>query len=105
VGLPVKQKKLPQRTCVGCRAIKLKRKLIRIVRTPEGTIIVDQTGKANGRGAYVCVKTECLEAAFRSKRLSKALDVEIDKDEIVRIKDELDRIIKASTSTKRDAIK
>lgn len=87
-------KKLPQRTCTGCREVKPKKALIRIVRTPENNIIVDPTGKANGRGAYICPRKECLEVAIKSKRLSKALDVEIRPEELKKLEEELDTLIK-----------
>jgi len=89
-------KKLPQRTCTGCREIKPKKALIRIVRTPEKNIIVDPTGKANGRGAYICPRKECLEAAIKSKQLSKALEVEIRPEELKKLEEELEALIKAS---------
>ncbi len=89
-----KTKKIPQRTCVGCREAKPKKTLIRIVRTPEKNIIVDPTGKANGRGAYICPKKECFEAAVKSKRLSRSLEVEISPENLKMIEDELEAIIK-----------
>jgi predicted RNA-binding protein YlxR (DUF448 family) len=57
----MRQKHVPQRTCSACRAVKPKRDLIRIVRTPEGTVAVDETGKASGRGAYLCRARACWE--------------------------------------------
>ncbi|NLC15381.1 MAG: YlxR family protein [Firmicutes bacterium] len=69
-------KRQPQRTCLGCREVRPKRELLRIVRTPEGAIEVDPTGKKSGRGAYVCPKGECVEQLAKSKRLGKALGVE-----------------------------
>jgi hypothetical protein len=89
-------KKLPQRTCTGCREVKPKKALIRIVRTPEKTIIVDPTGKANGRGAYICPRKECLESAIKSKRLSRALEVEIRPEELKKLEEELEALIEAS---------
>lgn len=73
----LKVKKIPLRKCIGCSEGKPKRELIRIVKNKEGHIFVDLTGKANGRGAYVCNNIECLEKAQKTKRLSKALEVEI----------------------------
>lgn len=73
----MKVKKIPLRKCIGCSEGKPKRELIRIVKNKEGHIFVDLTGKANGRGAYVCNNIECLEKAQKTKRLSKALEVEI----------------------------
>lgn len=70
-------KKIPMRQCLGCREMKPKRELTRVVRTPEGTVCIDRKGKANGRGAYLCANTECLKKAIRSKALARALEVEI----------------------------
>lgn len=69
----VRVKKIPQRKCVGCQEMKNKKDLIRVVRTPEGDIIVDPTGKKAGRGAYVCLSLDCLNQAIKGKRLEKAL--------------------------------
>lgn len=73
----MKTKKVPLRKCLGCSEGKPKRELIRIVKNKDGDIFVDLTGKANGRGAYLCKDSECLEKAQKSKRLNKALEVEI----------------------------
>ena len=70
-------KKIPQRMCLGCQERKKTKELIRIVRTPEGEIVIDPTGKKNGRGAYICPDLNCLEATIKSKRLEKSLEVEI----------------------------
>ena len=70
-------KKIPQRMCLGCQERKNKKELIRIVRTPEGEIVIDPTDKKNGRGAYICPDLNCLEATIKSKRLEKSLEVEI----------------------------
>jgi predicted RNA-binding protein YlxR (DUF448 family) len=72
-----KVRKIPQRMCVGCREMKNKRELLRVVRTPEGNIEVDSTGKKAGRGAYLCPNPECLTQAVKGKRLQKALEHEI----------------------------
>ncbi|MBN1993902.1 MAG: YlxR family protein [Anaerolineae bacterium] len=63
----------PQRTCIACRETKDKRDLIRVVRTPAGTIIVDPTGKANGRGAYLCRRAACWEKSLQKNLLERAL--------------------------------
>ena len=68
-------RKLPERTCLGCQALKPKRDMIRIVRTPDGVIEVDPTGKKSGRGAYVCPNLECLELLRKGKRLERVLEV------------------------------
>lgn len=62
------QKKIPMRQCLGCREMKPKRELTRVVRTPEGTVCIDRKGKANGRGAYLCANTECLKRPSVPKR-------------------------------------
>lgn len=70
-------KKVPMRKCLGCNTSFPKKELVRVVRTPESNIIIDKTGKANGRGAYVCKNKECLKKAIKSKRISHSLEVEI----------------------------
>ena len=70
-------KKKPQRTCLGCREVRNKNELVRIVRTPKGEVIVDAKGRANGRGAYICSNAECLRKADRTKALERAVKVEI----------------------------
>ena len=79
-------KKIPQRTCIGCKTKKEKRELIRIVRNKEGMIAVDKTGKMQGRGAYLCDKIECLEKAIKTKSLERALDVKIEEEIYEKIK-------------------
>ena len=73
----MKVKKIPMRMCTGCMEMKPKKELIRIVKSPEGEVSVDLTGKKSGRGAYICKSAECLEKAFKAKRLSRNLDVSI----------------------------
>lgn len=68
-----KVKKIPQRMCVGCQEMRPKRELIRVVRTPEETIVIDPTGKRSGRGAYVCPDEACFLKALKAKRFEKAL--------------------------------
>ena len=71
----MKPKKIPMRMCVGCREMKEKRTLIRIVRTPEGNVELDPTGKKSGRGAYVCRQAECLRRSIRQKQLERQLEI------------------------------
>lgn len=66
-------KRIPQRTCVGCRATGGKRDFVRVVKTPDGNVQIDPEGKANGRGAYVCSKQSCWEDALAKDRLARAL--------------------------------
>lgn len=73
-------KKIPQRTCMGCNEAKNKNELIRIVKNKEGKIFVDETGKASGRGAYICNNLECLEMAIKSKRLERVFEAKIDNE-------------------------
>ena len=71
------QKKIPMRQCVGCREMRPKKELIRVVKSPEGEISLDFHGKAPGRGAYLCPDPECLKKAIRAKALERAFDVKI----------------------------
>ena len=68
------QKKVPMRMCVACREMQPKKDLLRIVRTPEGAIEIDRSGRMNGRGAYLCGRRECLEKAIKTRALERALD-------------------------------
>ena len=70
-------KNLPQRTCIGCNCQKDKKELIRIVKNKEGIISIDKTGKAQGRGAYICNTEERLEKAIKTKRLERAFGMQI----------------------------
>lgn len=70
-------KSLPQRTCIGCNTKKDKKELIRVVKDKEGNIQIDKSGKAPGRGAYICDDVNCLEKAIKSKRLEKVFEMKI----------------------------
>ena len=70
-------KKLPQRTCIGCNTQKDKKDLIRIVKNKEGEISLDKTGKAQGRGAYLCDSEECLQKARKSNALSRSFKINV----------------------------
>lgn len=70
-------KKKPSRTCIACNEQKEKRELLRIVKSKDGIIEVDLTGKKNGRGAYICKNEECLEKLIKTKKLEKVFDTEI----------------------------
>lgn len=71
------QKKIPMRQCLGCREMKPKRELIRVVRSPEGEILLDFKGKAPGRGAYICPAPACLKQAIKAKALERAFSTQI----------------------------
>lgn len=74
----MKVRKIPQRLCVVCHSVGAKRELLRIVRSPDGEVSIDPTGKKPGRGMYVCKTQECLEKAIKEKKLEKALRVSVD---------------------------
>ena len=73
-------KNQPQRTCMGCNEKKDKKELIRIVKNKENEILVDKTGKQEGRGAYICNDIQCLEKVIKTKRLERALDIKISEE-------------------------
>lgn len=88
----MKPKKVPMRMCVGCREMKEKRELIRIVRTPEGETLMDPTGKKSGRGAYLCRKAECLKKAIRQHQLERQLEVSLSEETAQALAAELERL-------------
>ena len=83
------QKKIPQRQCMGCRERKAKRELIRVVRGTDGNVSLDFSGKAPGRGAYICPNAECLKKALRSKSLDRSLEVTIPQEVYDRLEKEM----------------
>jgi predicted RNA-binding protein YlxR (DUF448 family) len=87
----MKPKKVPQRTCVGCRNVKAKRELVRVVRDPQGSIDLDTTGKKPGRGAYICPSLSCLEAALKGGRLAKALESSLPPEVVEQIREKVGR--------------
>ena len=84
------QKKIPMRQCLGCREMKPKKELIRVVRSPEGLISLDFKGKAPGRGAYLCRSGECLKKAVKSKSLERAFSAQIPQDVYDRLQREME---------------
>ena len=72
-----KPRKIPQRMCVGCREKRDKKDLLRVVRTPEGQLVLDATGKKSGRGAYVCHDVACLQRARKTRALERAFETAI----------------------------
>jgi predicted RNA-binding protein YlxR (DUF448 family) len=80
-----KKKHTPQRTCIACRQVKDKRDLIRVVRTPEGDILLDPSGKANGRGVYLCKETRCWEKGATKERLSQALKIPVTLEQVEKL--------------------
>ena len=83
-------KKIPERKCMGCNEKRPKKELVRVVRTPEGEVLLDLTGKKNGRGAYICKSVSCYEKALKSKRLERCLEVEIPESVYVDVKNNLE---------------
>lgn len=82
-------KKIPMRMCVGCSEMKPKPELIRIVRSPEGEISLDSTGKKSGRGAYICCNKDCLKKAIKSKRLDRTFECTVPEDLYERLEEQL----------------
>ena len=82
-------RKIPLRKCTGCGEMKPKSELVRVILTPEGEIIIDKTGRQNGRGAYVCQSLECLEKAHKSKGLERSLKTSIPQNIYDKLKEEM----------------
>lgn len=82
-------KKVPLRQCIGCREMKEKKQLIRIVKTPEGEILFDESGKKNGRGAYLCKDAECLKKAEKSGGIARSLKVSVSHEVYKELESEL----------------
>ena len=85
-------KKIPMRQCLGCREMKPKAELIRVVRSPQGEISLDRKGKAPGRGAYVCANAACLKKAIKTRALDRALEVKIPDELVEKLSEELEDI-------------
>ena len=88
----MKPKKVPQRQCVGCMEMKPKGELIRVVKSPEGEISLDITGKKNGRGAYVCKSKKCLEKAIKAKKFHRAFETNIPDSVVASLEKEMDAV-------------
>lgn len=86
---PMKPRRIPLRKCTGCGEMKPKKELVRVVKSPAGAVSLDLTGRAPGRGAYVCPRRECLAAARRAKRLEKAFSCAIPAEVYDRMEEEL----------------
>lgn len=82
-------KKIPLRMCTGCGEMKPKKEMIRVLKTPEEDIVIDATGKKNGRGAYICCSLECLRKAVKTKGLERSLKVSIPKELIETLEKEM----------------
>ena len=86
--------KVPMRQCTGCREMKSKKEMMRVLRTPEEEIVLDITGKKNGRGAYLCKSAECLEKAVKSRGLERSLKAAIPQEVYENLKKEFEAIDK-----------
>jgi len=71
-------KKIPERMCVACRGMKAKKELLRLVRTPEGQLIIDVSGKKSGRGAYICREESCINKARKSRAIERVLSIKVE---------------------------
>ena len=87
-------KKVPMRQCVGCGEMKSKKELIRVIKTPEDEIVLDATGRKNGRGAYICASMECLKTAIKRKGLERSLKVAIPAEVYDSLEQEMNNIAK-----------
>ena len=94
-----KPRHIPQRTCVGCRQVRPKRDMVRIVRTPEGEIVVDPSGKRSGRGAYICPGQECWEAALKRERLERSLHAAMPQEQRRLIAEQGSKLISKNTAS------
>lgn len=82
-------KKIPLRLCVGCKEMKPKKEMMRVIKSADGEIFLDTTGKKNGRGAYICKQVECLEKAFSNHGLERSLKISIPKETIENLSKEM----------------
>ncbi len=96
------QRHVPERTCVACHATRPKRELIRVVRLTEGGVIVDETGKRNGRGAYLCRRRTCWQQALRRGSLERALRVRLTPQEVTAIQRYADSLPEEETRPLQD---
>jgi predicted RNA-binding protein YlxR (DUF448 family) len=88
----MRRKHVPQRTCIACREAKPKRELVRLVRTPEGVLVIDETGRRNGRGAYLCHQRACWESALKTGQVAKALKMEMGEAERALLRAHMDEL-------------
>ncbi len=87
-------KKIPMRMCIGCRQMKEKKDMIRILKMQDDTFCIDVTGKKNGRGAYLCKDENCLALALKNHGLERSFKMSIPKDTVEALKKEMDQIAK-----------
>ena len=87
-------KKIPQRQCVGCHEAKAKNELIRVIKSPEDLVILDATGRKNGRGAYICPNPDCLRKAIKSRGLERSLNIAIPEEVYAELEKEMSSLAK-----------
>ena len=87
-----KIKKVPMRKCLGCMQSFPKKELVRVVKKPDGEVVIDLKGKTSGRGAYVCRNQACLKKAIKAKRLQSNLEVELSEELLLELAKELDEV-------------
>ncbi len=97
--MPQKPRKVPMRMCVGCREMKPKKELLRVVRSPEGEVALDPTGKKAGRGAYVCFDAACLRRALKQKQLDRALETQLGESAVLALTQTMDRLLHKEDAT------
>lgn len=85
----MQKKKIPLRKCTGCGEMKPKKELVRVVKTPDDEVLIDLTGRVNGRGAYICPDAQCLKIARKSKRIEKSFQMQIPDEIYDKMEEEL----------------
>ncbi len=98
----MKPRKIPMRMCVGCREMKPKKELIRVVKRPTGEIVLDQTGKLAGRGAYVCRNQACLAKAIKQRQLDRALEHKLEEDVVTQLRTMMETLPPAPPEPEED---
>ena len=83
------KKKIPLRKCTGCGEMKPKKELVRVVKTPDGQVMIDLTGRLNGRGAYICPNAGCLKIARKSRRIERSFEMQIPDEVYNKMEEEL----------------
>lgn len=91
----MKNKKIPMRQCVGCKEMKSKREMMRVLKTAEGPIVIDTTGRKNGRGAYLCMTKECLVKARKNKGLERSFKMSIPDEVYEKLEKEFDEDVQS----------
>lgn len=82
-------RKVPLRQCIGCGEMKTKKEMIRVIKTPEEDVLIDPTGKKNGRGAYICPSSECLKKAIKNKAIERSFKMNISGEVYKQLEEEL----------------